>query len=55
MHVIVFAAIAAIVIYVYLNHQKSTPQATDGSDSLPLHFDQSPGSGREFVFIAKGK
>jgi hypothetical protein len=55
MHIIVIAAIAVIVIYIYLSNQQRPPQTNDDSGSLPLHIDQAAGNSREFIFISKGK
>jgi len=55
MHIILIAIIAALLIYVIVNSQKTLPQNKEQADILPANSAQATDYRQEFIFISRGK
>jgi len=55
MHIILIAIIAALLIYIIVNSQKTLPQNKEQADILPANSAQATDYRQEFIFISRGK
>lgn len=55
MHIILIAIIALLLVYIILNHQKTSSRNHEAATVQPIALEHSTNFNQEFVFISRGK